>query len=273
MRRALPGSVALGLGSLAAVAFCLGPLGWQLFTSLRPEAELGALSLPSSLSLEAYRAVLRRPELLRAVANSALVAGGTTALCLSLASAAAFALARLPLRWGRWLLASALAVSMFPPIATVSPLFLIIRALGLRDTLTGLVLPYTTFGLPLSLWVLTGVFREIPIELYQSARVDGCTPFQAFRWVLLPLAMPGIATCGLLVFIASWNEFLYALTFTSTPENRTVPVALSLFATGHAEPWRELAAASILLTAPLVALALAFQRRIVAALTAGAVKG
>jgi len=261
------------VGSLAAVVFCLGPLAWQLLTSVRPEGEVGALSLPSSVSAEAYRAVLRRPELLRALANSAAVAAGTTALCLAVASAAAFALARLPVRGRRWLLGGALAVSMFPPIATVSPLFLIISALGLRDTLLGLVIPYATFGLPLSLWVLTGVFQEIPEEIYQAARVDGCTPFQAFRRVLLPLAMPGIATCGLLVFIASWNEFLYALTFTSTPEHRTVPVALSLFATGHAEPWRELAAASILVTAPLVVLALLFQRRIVAALTAGAVKG
>ncbi len=123
---------------------------------------------------------------------------------------------------------------MFPPIATVSPLFLVIRALGLRDQLAGLVLPYTTFALPLTLWILTAFFRELPDELYRAARIDGCTPFQAFRKVMLPLAAPGLATTAILVFIFSWNEFLYALTFTSSPEKRTMPVAISLFAGEHA---------------------------------------
>ena len=162
---------------------------------------------------------------------------------------------------------------MFPPIATVSPLYLILRACGLRDTPLGLVLPYTTFALPLALWVLTGFFREIPDELYRAARVDGCTPFQAFRKVMLPLAAPGLATTAILVFIFSWNEFLYALTFTSSPEHRTVPVAISLFAGEHKEPWGEIAAASVIATLPLVILTLVFQRRIVAGLTQGAVKG
>jgi multiple sugar transport system permease protein len=162
---------------------------------------------------------------------------------------------------------------MFPPIATVSPIYLALRDVGLLDTTAGLVIPHTTFALPLSLWILTGFFREIPDELYRAARVDGCSPFRAFRKVMLPLAMPGLATTAILVFISSWNEFLYALTFTSSPERRTVPVAISLFAGEHAEPWGEIAAASVIATLPLVAFTLAFQRRIVAGLTGGAVKG
>jgi multiple sugar transport system permease protein len=162
---------------------------------------------------------------------------------------------------------------MFPPIATVSPLFLIIRALGLRDELAGLVLPYTTFALPMTLWILTGFFRDLPDDLYRAALLDGCSPFQAFRRVLLPLAAPGIAATAILVFIFAYNEFLYALTFTSSPEKRTVPVAISLFAAEHKEPWGEIAAASVIATLPLVVVTLLFQRKIVAGLTAGGVKG
>lgn len=162
---------------------------------------------------------------------------------------------------------------MFPPIATVSPQYLLLRALGLRDTLAGLVLPYTTFALPLTLWILTSFMKEIPDDLFRAARIDGCTPFQAFRRVLLPLAAPGLATTAILVFIFSWNEFLYALTLLSSPEKRTIPVAITLFAGEHRDPWGEIAAASIIATLPLVALTLLFQRRIVSGLTAGAVKG
>jgi multiple sugar transport system permease protein len=161
---------------------------------------------------------------------------------------------------------------MFPPIATVSPLYLILRATGLRDTLVGLVPPYATFALPLTLWILTSFFRQLPDELYRAARVDGCTPLGAFWRVLLPLAAPGLATTAILVFIFAWNEFLYALTFLSSPEKRTVPVAISLFASEHKEPWGEIAAASVIATMPLVVMTVLFQRRIVSGLTAGAVK-
>jgi multiple sugar transport system permease protein len=162
---------------------------------------------------------------------------------------------------------------MFPPIATVSPLFLIIRGLGLRDTLGGLVLPYTIFALPLTLWVLSSFFREIPDELYSAARVDGCSPFQAFRKIFLPLAVPGLATTAILIFIFAWNEFLFALTFVSSPEKRTIPVAIALFATGQKEPWPEIFAASAVVTLPLVVLTILLQRKIVSGLTAGSVTG
>jgi multiple sugar transport system permease protein len=262
-----------GLSILAATTFTSGPFLWQVLTSLRPESELTRLGWPSSLSTESYAAVFREQPFARVLLNSAVVAGGTTALCLSLGGAAAFALAKLDLRGGRLLLAGALLVSMFPPVATVSPLYLLVRALGLRDHLGGLILTDTTFALPMTLWILTGFFRGIPDELYRAARIDGCSPLQAFHRVFLPLAAPGLATTAILVFIFAWNELLYALTFTSSPEARTVPVAIMLFAGEHKEPWGEIAAASVIATLPLIVVTLLFQRRIVAGLTAGAVKG
>ena len=265
--------LALWLLILAATAFTAGPFLWQVLTSLRPESELDRLGLPSALTTASYTSVFHDHPFARVLLNSAVVAGGTTLLCLGLGAAAAFALAKLPLRGSSLLLAAALLVSMFPPVATVSPLYLLIRALGLRDRLGGLILTDTTFALPMTLWILTGFFRTIPDELYRAARIDGCSPLQAFRRIFLPLAAPGLATTAILVFIFAWNEFLYALTFTSSPEARTVPVAISLFAGEHKEPWGEIAAASVIATLPLIVVTLLFQRRIVAGLTAGAVKG
>jgi multiple sugar transport system permease protein len=254
------------------LAFFLLPLAWLVLAALWPDAEL-ARALPSRLTLENYGAALGGGGLARAIGNSLLVGGATTALAVALAAPAAFAIARLDLPGGRILLGAALAVSMFPPIATASPLYVGLRAIGLLDTLPGLVLPYTSFSLPLALWLLTATFRALPAELYRAARVDGCTPFTAFRRVLLPLAAPGIATAALLVFVFAWNELLYAITFVTTPSRRTVPVALALFAGEFRDPWVVLAAASTVATLPVVAIAIAFQRRVVAGLTAGAVKG
>lgn len=266
-------SLAVACVAAAATSFFVGPFAWQLLTSLRPEAELTSIGLPRALSVQSYADAFEGRPFARVLLNSAVVAGTTTVLCLAVASAAAFAIAKLELRYKSALLAAALAVSMFPPIATVSPLYLALRALHMLDTSAGLVLPHTTFALPLALWVLTGFFRAIPDELYRAARVDGCTPLGAFRKVMLPLALPGLSTTAILVFVFSWNEFLYALTFTSSPERRTVPVAISLFAGEHAEPWGEIAAASVIATLPLVVFTLSFQRHIVAGLTHGAVKG
>lgn len=244
----------------------LGPFAYLVGVSLRAEDGAG-------FSLAAYASVLRDDAFLRSLGNSAFVAVATTILCLVVGSGAAFALARLEFRGRKALLAIALAVSMFPPIATVSPLFLLLRSVGLRDSLVGLVLPDATFALPLTLWLLTAFFRELPPALYQAARVDGCSPFGAFWRVYLPLAIPGIATTGILIFLFAWNEFLFALTFISSPEKRTVPVAIALFASGFKEPWREIAAASVVATLPLLVAVFALQRRIVQGLTAGAVKG
>ena len=264
--------VALPVAALAFLAFFLSPLAWQAVTSLWPEAELGA-ARPSALSLASWRAVLADPAFLRALANSALVAAAATAAALVVATPAAFALAKLPFRGAGLLLAAALAAALFPPVAVVSPLYLALRAVGLLDRLGALVVPDAAFALPLALWLLTATFRALPDAVYRAALADGCTPLQAFRWVLLPLAGPGVATAGIMVFIATWNEFLFALTFVVSPDRRTAPVAIALYAGEHGEPWGIVAAASLLAIAPVGLLALAFQRRIVAGLTAGAVKG
>jgi multiple sugar transport system permease protein len=256
--------------SIAAVLlFFVGPLTWQLLTSLWPEPEL-TRPLPSALTLANYAGL--GGTFARAVLNSLVVAAGTTALCLAVGASAAFAIAKLDFRGRSVLLGGALAISMFPPIATVSPLYLALRAVGLRDSLAGLIIPYATFALPLTLWLLTSFFREVPDEIYRAALADGCTPWQAFVRVFLPLSWPALATCAILVFIFSWNELLYALSFISTPSKRTIPVAIALFAGEHVEPWGQIAAASVVATAPLAVLTLLFQRRIVAGLTAGAVK-
>jgi multiple sugar transport system permease protein len=256
-----------------AALFCTGPFFWQVLTSLRPEDELTKLGLPSALSLDSYHRAFAEQALGRAMINSTVVAGATTVLCVLVGSAAAFALAKLELSGRRLLLGGALLASMFPSVATLSALYLVIRALGLRDHLLGLVLPYTTFALPMTIWIMHGFFRDLPDELFRAAVIDGCTPIQAFWKVMLPLAAPGLGTTAILVFISSWNELVYALTFISSPEARTVPVAISMFAGEHKEPWGEIAAASVVAMLPVIAAALLFQRWIVSGLTAGAVKG
>jgi multiple sugar transport system permease protein len=258
---------------VAAALFFTGPFFWQVLTSLRPEDELTQLSLPSALSLDSYRAAFTGQPLARAMLNSTVVAGTTTAICVLTGAAAAFALAKLDLRGRRLLLGGALLASMFPSVATVSSLYLLIRALGLRDHLMGLVIPYTTFALPMTIWIMHGFFRSLPDEIFRAAVIDGCTPLQAFWKVMLPLAAPGLGTTAILVFISAWNELLYALTFISSPESRTVPVAISMFAGEHTEPWGEIAAASVVAMLPVIVAALLFQRWIVSGLTAGAVKG
>jgi len=261
---------------LVVLAFwCLGPFLWQSATSLKPATQLTRLPpiLPQPPTPEHYLTIFRDYPFLHIIINSIVVAAATTLLALAIGALAAFALGPLAMKGRALVLTFVLSVSMFPPIATVSPLYLIIQNLGLRDTVAALILTYTTFSLPLAIWVLTHFFRNLPTELYLAARVDGCTAFQAFRRVLLPLSAPGLVATGLVVFIFSWNEFLYALTFTATVSSRTVPVAIALFPGLHEVPWGEIAAASIVVTLPIVVLAFAFQRRIIEGLTAGSVKG
>jgi multiple sugar transport system permease protein len=262
-------------GLVLVAGYCLAPVVWQLVTSLRPTQELTTLPplLPTRFTAEHYAAVFAGHLFGRIILNSLMVAAGATLIALTLGSAAAFALAKLRVKRGGTILAIVLATSMFPPIATVSPLYIVINALGLRDTLVALVIVYATFALPLAVWVLTNFLRQVPDELYAAARVDGASTWQAFYRVMLPLAAPGLVATGLLVFILSWNEFLYALTFTATRRSRTIPVGIALFPGLHEIPWGEIAAASLLVTLPIVLLVLLFQRRIVDGLTAGAVKG
>ena len=260
---------------ITVVLYCSGPLLWQFITSLKPDAELTKIPpvLPSFPTPDHYISIFTGHPFLRIILNSVAVATATTFFALVLGSFAAFGLAKLKVRRKALVLGFILSVSMFPPIATVSPLYIIIRALGLRDTVWALVITYTTFSLPLSIWILTNFFRQIPDEIYLAARVDGCSPFQAFYKIMLPLSAPGIVTTAILVFIFSWNEFLFALTFTSTPASRTIPVGIALFPGLHEVPWGDIAAASVVVTIPLIVLVFAFQRRIVEGLTAGAVKG
>lgn len=270
MKRAL-----VGLGLVAACLWSLAPFVWQVVTSFKPQADLERLPplLPGAPTFAHYEAIFASAPFARLLFNSAVVAAGTTALALALGSLAGFALAKLRPPGRVAVLAAIVALSMLPPIATVSPLFLIINAAGLRDTLAGLVVAYTAFALPLAVWLMTQFFRGIPDDLYVAARIDGCSALGAFRKVMLPLAVPGLTATGLLVFVFAWNEFMYALSLTSSVAARTVPVGIALFPGLHEVPWGEIAAGSVVATAPVVALAIAFQRRVLEGLTAGAVKG
>ena len=255
-------------------AFCVGPVAWQGVTSIKPDPDLVRLPplLPDAPTWQHYSNVARS-SLGHDLFNSVVVAGATTVLAVFLGALCAFGLVRLPIRGKGIMLTLILSLSMFPPMAVVSPLYLLARAMDLRDTLTALVLVHTTYALPLAVWILTNFVKHIPVELYWAARVDGCTPVRAFWSVILPPARPGIAVAALLVFIFSWNEFLFALTLTATDRARTAPVAIALFPGLHEVPWGDMAAATLTVTAPVILLAVLFQRYIVAGLTAGSVKG
>jgi multiple sugar transport system permease protein len=268
-------SVLFTFALVALLGFCLFPVAWQLVTALKPTAELVTLPplLPSSLTLQHFVLVFAERPFARVLLNSAVVAVGTTVLCLIIGTPAAFALAKLRVPGRSSILLGILSVSMFPPIAVVGSLFLLIRMLHLRDTYWALILSDATFALPFTVWVLTSFFRDIPDDLLRAARVDGCTDFQALLYVFLPTVTPGLVTAALLTFIFTWNEFLFALTFTATEAARTAPVEIALFPGLHEVPWGEMAAASMIVTLPVLAVVIAVQRRLVAGLTAGAVKG
>ena len=255
-----------------AVAF---PFYRAVAGSLTPEAQLfgGAPLWPDPPVLYHYRALFTERQFWLPIRNSLIVAGATTFFCVTLGALCAYALARLRFRGKTLLLGAILAVSMFPQIAVVSPLFLLLRSLRLINTYPGLVLPYLTFAMPLTVWLLVGYFRQLPAELEEAAMVDGASRFRAFREVIVPLALPGLAATAILTFVYSWNEFLFALSFTLGPERQTVPVAIALFRGQYQVPWGQVLAAAIVATAPVAVLVLAFQRRIVQGLTAGAVKG
>jgi multiple sugar transport system permease protein len=250
------------------------PFFWQLLTSFKPEAELLTLPplFPSRVTLEHYRVVFQQSLIPRALLNSFGIAALTTLLTILLGLLGAYALARLPVPGKRFILLGIIASTAFPHIATVSPLYLLVRALGLRDTWVALILAHTSFALPLMLWLLTGFIREIPEEIEEAAVLDGASRFQRLRWIVLPLAAPGLASATLLTFLGSWNEFLFAYTFTATDASRTVPVALALFPGVFEVPWGDIAAASILASLPPILIVVGLQRYLVRGLLAGALK-
>lgn len=262
------------------VIFALIPVLWLVSISLKPpEALTDQKFIPADISFDNYKSLFEGgiddSPFIKPLINSIGIALITTAISIVLASFCAYAIARLEFPGKRVILAGALAIAMFPPISTVGPLFDMWRALGLYDTWLGLIIPYLTFSLPLAIYVLVAFFREIPWELEQAAQVDGATPFQAFTKVIVPLAAPGVFTAAILVFIFCWNDFLFAISLTSSDASRTVPAALAFF-TGESSftaPTGSIAAAAVVVTVPIIIFVLIFQRRIVAGLTAGAVKG
>lgn len=261
---------------LLAAFYVLFPFYYAIVSSLKSGADLFVAELwPIHVGLSNFVAVLADGQFLRNILNSLIVASAVTGVSLFVALGAAFALGRIRFRGRDTVMLAILSVSMFPQVAVLAGLFELIRGLGLYNSLGGLVLSNLILTLPFTVWVLTAFMRELPVELEEAAYVDGATPFIVLTRVLLPLMTPALVTTGLLTFIASWNEFLFALTFTLTDDVRTVPVAIAtMSANSHYElPWGKIMAASVVVTAPVVLIVLVFQKRIVSGLVAGAVKG
>lgn len=265
----------LALALAASVFAMVFPFYWALVGSFTPEAKLfEAPSLfPSGLMIDHYHALFTERRFWLPIRNSLVVAGSTTFFCLVIGGLCAYALARLQFRGKALLLGSILAVTMFPQISIVSPLYLLLREMRLINTYPGLVLPYLTFAMPLTVWLLVGFLRQLPAELEEAAMVDGASRWRTIREIVIPLSLPGLATTGILTFVYCWNEFLFALAFTLGPERQTVPVAIALFRGQYQVPWGQILAGAIVATAPVALIVMLFQRRIISGLTAGAVKG
>jgi multiple sugar transport system permease protein len=252
------------------------PVLWILSLSFKPTSTVkdGKL-IPSSVTLDNYRGIFRGDFFSSALINSIGIGLITTVIAVVLGAMAAYAIARLDFPGKRMLIGATLLITMFPAISLVTPLFNIERAVGLFDTWPGLILPYITFALPLAIYTLSAFFREVPWDLEKAAKMDGATSGQAFRKVIVPLAAPGLVTAAILVFIFAWNDLLLALSLTATKAAVTAPVAIANFpgTSQFEEPTGSIAAGAIVITVPIVVFVLIFQRRIVAGLTSGAVKG
>ena len=260
---------------LALIAVTALPLVWMVLASFTPESKLfeSRALWRGPLVGDNYRALFDERNFWIPVRNSLVVAGATTALAVTFGSACAYALARLRFRGRYGILAFVLAVSMFPQISLVAPLYLLLREAGLINTYPGLVLPYLTFAMPLTIWLLVGYFRQLPADVEEAAAMDGAGRLRILVEIVAPLAWPGIATTAILTFVYCWNEFLFALSFTLGPERHTVPVAIALFRGQYQVPWGQILAAAVVATLPVILLVVIFQRRITQGLTAGAVKG
>jgi multiple sugar transport system permease protein len=269
-----------GAGIVIVVVYALIPVLWLISLSVTPADELGSGGFwPDNPTFENYtgdeKGVMNDDQFPSALKNSLGIALIATVLSVVLATFAAYAIVRLDFPGKALVMSGALAIAMFPQVSIIGPLFNMWRDLKLFDTWPGLIIPYMTFTLPLAIWTLSAFFREIPWDLDKAARIDGATPFQAFRKVIAPLAAPGMFTSAILVFIFAWNDFLFATSLTSTNKARTVPAAITFF-TGSSQftfPTGQIAAASVVVTIPIIVMVLIFQRRIVSGLTSGAVKG
>jgi multiple sugar transport system permease protein len=269
-------SAGWAIACVLIVLYALFPVLWILSLSFKTGDDINnGKFLPSNWSWDNYDTVFDTSLFTSALRNSIGVSAISTIVSVFLATLAAYAIARLNFRGKRLILSLALAIAIFPTVALISPLFDMWRSLGLYDTWLGLILPYLSFTLPLSIWVLSAFFREIPWEMEQAAQVDGATAWQAFRKVIVPLAAPGVFTAAIITFFFAWNDFAFGISLTASERARTVPAALAFF-TGESffqQPTAAIAAASVVVTIPVIALVLVFQRKIVAGLTSGAVKG
>jgi multiple sugar transport system permease protein len=268
--------VGWGTANVLVIVVALIPLLWIVSLSFKDPATITSATFwPKRWTLENYRGIFKTSEFTRALVNSIGIALISTFIAVLFASMAAYAVARLDFPGKSALIGMSLLIAMFPAISLVSPLFNIERTLHLFNSWPGLIIPYITFGLPLAIYTLSAFFREIPWELEKAAKMDGATPFQAFTKVIAPLAAPGMFTTAILVFILCWNDFLFAISLTSTTRARTVPAAIGFFSgsSQFTAPTGSIAAAAVVITIPIILFVLLFQRRIVAGLTSGAVKG
>jgi multiple sugar transport system permease protein len=269
----------LGISAIPIILYSILPILWMLSLSLKPSGDLSdGRFIPRTLSWSNYALILTggaKDLFLPALGNSVVVCLAATLISVILATFAAYAIARLDFPGKKLILTTALAVSIFPVISLVTPIYNLWRAIGLFDTQIGLIIPYLSLTLPISIWTLSAFFKQIPWEMEQAAQVDGATSWQAFRKVVFPLAAPGVFTTAIISFFTAWNDFVYATSLTSTTKAQTVPAVLGFFSgpSQFIPPTGYVAAAAVVVTIPVVILVLLFQRRIVSGLTAGAVKG
>ena len=273
--------IGMGVGLALILGWCLLPVAWIISLSFKSQESITVGNpgfFPSdgtSAGWANYQAVWENDQFTRAIINSTFISLIATVLSVIVATLAAYAIARLEFKGKRLVLSMSLAIAMFPVVALVGPLFDMWRAFGIYDTWPGLIIPYMSFTLPLAIWTLSAFFREIPWEMEQAAQVDGATPWQAFRRVIVPLAAPGVFTAAILTFFFAWNDFVFGISLTSTEAARPIPASLAFFVgpDPFTRPASLLAAAAVIATIPIIIIVLFFQRRIVAGLTSGAVKG
>ncbi|WP_350283532.1 carbohydrate ABC transporter permease [Nitrosomonas sp.] len=276
MKKGILESVFWAMSNVLIITYAVIPMLWILSLSLKRGSDLNDQHFfPQTISFEHYRNIFTDMQFPSAILNSIGIASIAALFSVLLGMLAAYAIVRLEFPGRRLMLAGILTTAMFPPIAIIGPLFDMWRITGLYDTWLGLILPYMTFTLPLAIWILAAFFREIPWDLDKAARIDGATTLQSFIRVMVPLAAPGVFTTAILVFIFAWNDFLFAISLTSTDNARTVPAAIAFF-TGSSRfelPIGSIAAASVVVTIPVMIVVLIFQQRIIAGLTSGAIKG